>query len=73
MGLKGVGQHTPKIRVLNSQQELTRWHFGILGLGSVLSTYEGTNNEGTKVWIFNWYLYTKVDNLDMFVRRYFIY
>ena len=77
MGLKGVGQHTPKIRVLNSQQELTRWHFGILGLGSVLSirhcslrryegTYEGTNNEGTKV--FNWYLYTKVDNLDMHVR-----
>lgn len=29
MGLKGVGQHTPKIRVLNSQQELTVafWNF----------------------------------------------
>lgn len=30
MGLKGVGQHTPKIRVLNSQQELTEvafWNF----------------------------------------------
>lgn len=36
-----------------------------------MDTYEGTNNEGTKV--FNWYLYTKVDNLDMFVRKYFIY